>query len=144
MFGYLPSGPFDMAEEDTEDKPIRRTKSRAYKIAVWAGPWGAHQFFLNNSPGAFAHWIILGTSVGLPYWLGVWPGLPIAVALNGVAWLFAIYSMAKMSEDDPRLSGSTSANYHERMLWFCQISLWGIDFWRKAPKDTAITGGERQ
>lgn len=73
MFGYVPTGPFDMEEEDTEGKPIRRTKSRAYKIAVWAGPWGAHQFFLNNAPGALVHWLILGTLVGLPSSLGAWP-----------------------------------------------------------------------
>lgn len=46
MFGYVPTGPFDMEEEDTEGKPIRRTKSRAYKIAVWAGPWGRTSFSL--------------------------------------------------------------------------------------------------
>ncbi len=42
-FGYLPTGPFDLADEDIEGVAIPRTKSRAYKIAVWAGPWGAHQ-----------------------------------------------------------------------------------------------------
>lgn len=51
MFGYLPTGPFDLADEDVEGIAIPRTKSRAYKIAVWAGPWGAHQFFLGNSTG---------------------------------------------------------------------------------------------
>lgn len=131
MFGYVPTGPFDMEEEDTEGKPIRRTKSRVYKIAVWAGPWGAHQFFLNNASGALVHWLILGTLVGLPSSLGAWPGLAIALVLNGAAWLFAIYSMATMSEDDPRLQGYTAANYHERMIFFCKISLWGIDFWKK-------------
>lgn len=55
MFGYLPTGPFDLADEDIEGVAIPRTKSRAYKIAVWAGPWRAHQFFLGNSLGGYLH-----------------------------------------------------------------------------------------
>ncbi len=131
----IPTGPFDMAKEDTENTPTRRTKSRAYKIAVRAGLWGAHQFFLNNPTCALIYWLVLGTLVGFPSWLGAWPGVPLALFLNGAAWLYAIYSMAVISEDDPRLRGHTSANYHERMIWFCKIPLWGIDFWKKARED---------
>ena len=83
------------------------------------------------------HWLVLGILVGIPSWLGMWPGLVIALALNGTAWLFAIYSMATIPEDDPRLQGHTAANYHERMIFFCKISLWGIDFWKNARKSSA-------
>ena len=61
MFGYLPQGPFDLADEDIEGVPIARTKSRAksraYKIAVWAGGWGAHQFFLGRAGLGYLHWV---------------------------------------------------------------------------------------
>lgn len=132
MFGYVPTGPFAMTDEETEGVPIPRTKSRAYMIAVWAGPWGAHQFFLNNSPAGLLHWVALSTLAWFPSQLGFWPGLSLALLLNAVLWLHAIYSMAVMAEDDPRLQGHTSADYAERMIWFCRISLWGIDFWKNA------------
>lgn len=135
MFGYLPQGPFDLADEDIEGVPIARTKSRAYKIAVWAGVWGAHQFFLGNSGLGYLHWVALSTLAAFPTWWGV-PGFLIAVVLNAGTWLYAIYSMATMAEDDPRLQGETSEKYYDQMLLYCKISLWGIDFWK--PK-TATT-----
>lgn len=131
MFGYLPTGPFDLADEDIEGVTIPRTKSRAYKIAVWAGPWGAHQFFLGNSLGGYLHWAVLSSLAAFPSWMGFWAGLPLAVLLNVGVWLHAIYSMATMDEDDARLQGETAPSYFERMLWVCKISLWGIDFWKK-------------
>ena len=130
MFGYIPQGPFDLADEDIEGVPIARTKSRAYKIAVWAGIWGAHQFFLGRAGLGYLHWVALLMFAVFPSWLGFWPGLLAAVALNAGTWLYAIYSMAQMPQDDPRLQGSTSKNYYDQMLWYCKISLWGIDFWK--------------
>lgn len=107
MFGYLPTGPFDLADEDIEGIAIPRTKSRAYKIAVWAGPWGAHQFFLGNSMAGYLHWVVMSTLATFPSWMGFWTGLPLAILLNAGVWLYAIYSMAIMSENDPRLKGHT-------------------------------------
>lgn len=131
MFGYIPTGRFDLTDEETEGVPLVRTKQRAYMIAVWAGPWGAHQFFLGNTLGGLAHWLVLGTLVGFPSSMGFWTGFPLALLLNIGTWLFAVYSMATMDEDDPRLRGQTSAQYVDRMLWFCKVSLWGVDFWKK-------------
>ena len=107
-FGYLPTGPFDLADEDIEGIAIPRTKSRAYKIAVWAGPWGAHQFFLGNSLGGYLHWAVLSSLAAFPSWMGFWAGLPLAFLLNIGVWLYTIYSMATMDEDDPRLQGGNS------------------------------------
>lgn len=41
----------------------------------------------------------------------MWPGFILALCLNVAAWLYAIYSVAVMPEDDPRLQGHTSVNY---------------------------------
>ncbi|BAU96801.1 hypothetical protein N24_2539 [Corynebacterium suranareeae] len=131
MFGYVPTGPFNMTDEETEGVAIPRTKSRAYMIAVWAGPWGAHQFFLNNPVAGYLHWIPVTMLAAFPSWLGFGTGLPLAVLLNAVVWFYAIFSMATMPEDDPRLQGHTSERYADRMMWMCKISLWGIDFWKK-------------
>ena len=98
---------------------------------MWAGGWGAHQFFLGRAGLGYLHWVALLMLVVLPSWLGSWPGLLAAVVLNAGTWLYAIYSMATMSEDDPRLQGETSEKYYDQMLWYCKISLWGIDFWKK-------------
>lgn len=136
MFGYIPQGPFDLTEEDLEGVPIARSKSRAYKIAVWAGVWGAHQFFLGRAGLGYLHWVALLMFVALPSQLGFWPGLLAAVLLNAGTWFYAIYSMAQMAEDDPRLEGETSEKYSEQMLWYCKISLWGIDFWKPKVSDS--------
>mgnify|MGYP001157834758 CR=1 FL=1 len=131
VFGYIPTGPFDLTDEETVGVPLVRTKQRAYMIAVWAGPWGAHQFFLGNTPAGLVHWLALSTLVGFPSSMGFWTGLSIALLLNIGMLVFALYSMAVMDEDDPKLRGQTSSQYVDRMLWVCKISLWGVDFWRK-------------
>ncbi len=87
MFGYIPTGRFDLTDEETEGVPLVRTKQRAYMIAVWAGPWGAHQFFLGNTLGGLAHWLVLGTLVGFPSSMGFWTGFPLALLLNIGTWL---------------------------------------------------------
>ncbi|APT84370.1 hypothetical protein [Corynebacterium aquilae] len=145
LFGYTPPQRFDLLPEIVDGQAVERTKSRAYKMAVWSGLTGIQWAFLGQRSRA---WRVYFFSVGLPLLLAF--GLGLLGVEDGpdtkqlfwalvvwpiIAWVYQVWKIANMADDDPLFTGATEKDFFPPRFWTINWQWWSPESWGKKSAD---------
>ncbi|MDK8450545.1 hypothetical protein [Corynebacterium mastitidis] len=110
--------------------PVRRTKRRAYILAVWAGWGGVHHHFLGRHARGLVYYplifLVLQSAFG-------WRDPLLAAASVGLliaANLWGIYRIARSDPDAQVYRTSTGPGFYRWWAWWVVNPLWGWNYWR--------------
>lgn len=139
MFDYIPEK-HDLDSRYVNFKEVKRTKSRAYKFAVWSSCLGGHNFFLGQWLVGTLH--LLFTASLAPIYVFVdWQTLLATIIIDVMWCYYGVKKIAVSDEDDPMYSGHTPKWFFPLMVIHMNTIIWDVDFWarkrKKAKKESS-------